>query len=166
MNYQLQKPESTDGARIYELVKACPPLDVNSMYCNLIQATHFRDSCAIAQSDSGELLGFVTGHRPPSEPDSYFVWQVATSEAARGLGLAKSLIKSVLDRPEHSGVEYLLATVTPDNVPSRSMFQSLADGWGVALVEEPFFEKDTHFMGQHDSEVLIRIGPFKSVSGE
>ncbi|MGM0564910.1 MAG: diaminobutyrate acetyltransferase [Pseudomonadota bacterium] len=143
------------------MVKACPPLDVNSMYCNLIQATHFRDSCIVAESDEGELLGFVTGHRPPSDPEGYFVWQVATAENARGLGLAKKMIKEILAREEHADARYLLATVTPDNIPSRAMFQSLADGWGVALVEEPFFEKDTHFMGQHESEVLIRIGPFK-----
>ena len=50
----LRKPESTDGAAIWELVRACKPLDENSMYCNIVQAEHFRDTCVVAELD-GEL---------------------------------------------------------------------------------------------------------------
>ena len=47
----LRKPEATDGAAIWDLVRACKPLDENSMYANLIQADHFRDTCVLAELD-------------------------------------------------------------------------------------------------------------------
>ena len=45
---RLRRPTATDGADIWALVKTCKPLDENSMYCNLVQAEHFRDTCVVA----------------------------------------------------------------------------------------------------------------------
>ena len=63
----LRKPDTTDGADIWALVKACKPLDENSMYCNLVQADHFRDTCVVAEMD-GEIVGWISGHMIPARP--------------------------------------------------------------------------------------------------
>jgi L-2,4-diaminobutyric acid acetyltransferase len=62
----LRKPDANDGAAIWELIRACKPLDENSMYANLIQADHFRDTCVVAELD-GEIVGWISGHMIPGE---------------------------------------------------------------------------------------------------
>lgn len=159
MNIELSKPAPEDGALIHQLVAKCPPLDPNSSYCNLLQATHFSDTCVIAKDESGEVVGFVSGYRLPSDPTAYFLWQVAVGEKARGMGLAKKMIDHILARPEQARVNRLLTTVTKDNEASRNMFKGWAKARGVAMEEGVFFDKERHFLGQHDSEFLIKIGP-------
>ena len=58
---RLRKPNAGDGAAIWALVKSCKPLDENSMYCNLVQVDHFRDTCVVAGMD-GEVVGWTSGH--------------------------------------------------------------------------------------------------------
>merc|ERR1712169_161542 len=45
-NFSFRKPVSTDGSDVFALVERCKPLDVNSMYCNLLQCSHFADAVA------------------------------------------------------------------------------------------------------------------------
>src|SRR5690606_35020586 len=77
----LRPPASADGPHLHRLVRACKPLDENSIYCNLLQCTHFADTCVAAEQD-GELVGFISGYIPPKQADTLFVWQVAVSEQA------------------------------------------------------------------------------------
>ena len=80
----VQPPESTDGHELNRLIANSPPLDSNSVYCNLLQCTHFKDTCICAKSD-GKLIGFVSGYLLPAHPDTLFVWQVVVDEQAREL---------------------------------------------------------------------------------
>ena len=97
-----------------------------------------------------------------SEPNSFFVWQVAVAKAARGKGLARRMIHALLDRPCTEGVTYLVTTVTDDNAPSWALFNGLARTWGTSLTRSAMFEHDTHFAGAHATEWLARIGPLPS----
>jgi L-2,4-diaminobutyric acid acetyltransferase len=147
-----------DGARVHDLVAACPPLDRNSMYCNLLQCTDFADTCILAEQD-GELVGWISGYRPPAEPSTLFVWQVAVHESTRGTGLAGKLLMALLDRPSEQPIRYLKTTVTPDNDASRALFRSIARRSDAPMREQSGFDRHTHFRGRHDSERLIVIGP-------
>jgi diaminobutyrate acetyltransferase len=133
-------------------------LDSNSVYCNLLQCTHFADSCIVAERD-GQIQGWVSGYHPPSEPHSFFVWQVAVAETARGRGLARRMINALMDRPSADSATDLIATVTDDNAPSWALFNGLARAWGAPLTRSVMFECDTHFAGAHATEWLVRIGP-------
>jgi L-2,4-diaminobutyric acid acetyltransferase len=83
---ELRKPTAEDGAAVWELVANCKPLDENSMYCNLIQCEHFADTCVLAELD-GEAVGWISGTSRLPIRLPIFVWQVAVSEKARGMGL-------------------------------------------------------------------------------
>ncbi|MCA6108623.1 diaminobutyrate acetyltransferase [Bradyrhizobium sp. CNPSo 4026] len=157
----MRKPTAMDGPAVTRLIAACAPLDSNSAYCNLLQCTHFADSCIVAER-GGQILGWVSGYRPPSEPDSFFVWQVAVAKTARGNGLAQRMINALLDRPFAEGVTHLITTVTDDNAPSWALFNGLARAWGASLKRSAVFERDTHFAGAHTTEWLARIGPLPS----
>lgn len=152
-------PVSTDGPAVTALIAACPPLDANSAYCNLLQCSHFSDYCIVAERD-GQIVGWVSGYRPPSEPDSFFVWQVAVDASARGEGLGGRMVSALLERPAAAGVTHLITTVTDDNKASWGLFEGLARRWGVPLNKSPFFTREEHFAGAHDTEWLARIGPF------
>ena len=154
---QLRSPVDTDGYALHQLVAACPPLDTNSMYCNLLQATHFADTSVVAELD-GELVGFITGHIPPKKPDVLFVWQVAAASKARGTGLTDRMLHNLIER--NPQVTLMETTVTPDNTASAKMFQRFADSLGASISRQVLFSKDKHFQGEHDDEVLLTIGPF------
>lgn len=155
----IRKPTTEDGWGIYELVKACPPLDVNSGYAYLLLATQFRDSCAVATTEEGEIVGFVSGYVKAAAPDIYFLWQVAVGEKARGTGLARRLVEAVLTRPELAELNHLETTITPDNQASWGLFKRLADRWQAPLISREYFSTD-QLGGEHDPENLVRIGPF------
>ena len=151
----LRKPESTDGAAIWELVRACKPLDENSMYCNIVQAEHFRDTCVVAELD-GDVVGWISGHMIPGQ-EAFFVWQVAVSSKARGLGLGRKMLTHLVNRDECADAKELKTTITEDNDASWGLFRSFARNIGGELTDEPHYVKDIHFDGQHDTEHMVTI---------
>ena len=155
----LRKPTASDGAAVHALVAACPPLDPNSRYCNLLQCTHFAGTSAVAESN-GEAVAFVSAYRPPDDSDSLFVWQVAVSPKARGRGLGRRLILEILARPENRALRFLRTTITNDNAASWGMFQSLARELGAPSERSVLFDAERHFEGRHDTEHELVIGPF------
>lgn len=156
-------PAATDGPAISVLIAACPPLDRNSAYCNLLQCTDFADSCIVAESD-GSIVGWVSGYRPPAAPDLFFVWQVAVSPAARGQRLAARMIDALLARPQQAGVTHLTTTVTDDNRASWALFEGLARRWNAPLEKTARFEREAHFAGAHATEWQAQIGPLPQPS--
>ena len=73
MNLVFRKPTAEDGFPLNQLVENSPPLDPNSVYCNLLQCTHFADT-SVAVEEDGKLVGFISGYVPPGKPDTYFLW--------------------------------------------------------------------------------------------
>ncbi len=155
----LRQPESADGPRLHKLISECKPLDENSMYCNLLQCTHFSDTCVAAELD-GDLVGFISGYIPPKQPDTLFVWQVAVHKKARGLGLAKRMLADLLKRDVTDEVKNIETTITPDNDASWAMFRGFAYKRGIPTETFILFDSRIHFAGEHTEEHLLRIGPF------
>lgn len=156
----LRPPEAADGPRLHALVRACKPLDENSVYCNLLQCTHFADTCVAATNDTGELIGFISGYIPPKQANTLFVWQVAVSEKARGQGLAKRMLDELIQRPACAEVRFIETTITPDNDASWAMFRRFARQRKMLTETFILFDSRLHFSGEHIDEHLLRIGPF------
>ncbi|MEC8102123.1 diaminobutyrate acetyltransferase [Thalassolituus sp.] len=154
----MRKPNPEDGADVNALVERCKPLDTNSMYCNLLQCSHFRDTAVLAE-EQGEMIGFISGYRLPEQADTLFVWQVAVSEKARGLGLASKMLLELLGRQE-TAIRHLHTSITPGNDASWNLFKRLARTLDAPLNERVMFDKERHFAGHHDTEMLVHIGPF------
>lgn len=156
----IKKPVITDGLRVNRLIADCKPLDTNSVYCNLLQCTHFAETCALAENPaSSDILGFASAYLLPDKPDTLFVWQIAVAAHARGLGLGKRLLKEILSRPACREVACLETTITESNKASQALFASLAKEYGSNLQTRILFDKQEHFSGLHDSETLLHIGP-------
>lgn len=158
--YLFRKPTAADGRAVRELIACCPPLDANSLYCNLLQCTHFADTCALAEQD-GEICGWVSAYRPPTEPQTLFVWQVAIRPSARRCGLGRALIGALLGRDAMRDIRQLKTTITPDNRASWALFRSLAKAWNAPFTTQEHFEREAHFGGHHESEHMLAIGPWR-----
>ena len=157
--FEFRTPQSTDGQAVHALVSRCPPLDTNSLYCNLLQCSYFRDS-SIAVEHNGEIASFVSGFVTHTKPDVLFIWQVAVDEKYRGLGLAKKMILELLKRKGLKSVKYIETTITPDNTSSWHLFKSVSVALETELKSETLFDQTKHFNNQHASEQLVKIGPF------
>lgn len=155
----IRSPRDVDGCALHQLIRCCPPLDMNSMYCNLLQCLHFKDTGAVAEMD-GELVGAMTGYTLSQRPDTLFIWQVVVFAAARGQGIAPRMLEHILRRPALSHVRYIETTITEDNPASWRVFTKFAEAVGAEHSKRVLFDKQEHFEGAHESEWLMRIGPF------
>jgi L-2,4-diaminobutyric acid acetyltransferase len=156
----IRPPCVTDGASVNALIACCPPLDRNSLYCNLLQCTHFSATSALAEQES-KVIGFASGYRLPDEPETLFIWQVAVDRIARGRALGKHLIFDILSRSVCAGVSMLKTTVTQSNAASQAMFDKIATELDAPHRRTLLFDRDRHLGGSHSSEFLISIGPFQ-----
>jgi L-2,4-diaminobutyric acid acetyltransferase len=158
-NSLFREPGVADGAAIHRLVRACPPLDLNSPYAYLLLCAHHAESCVVVEQDAG-LAGFISAYRLPARPDTVFIWQVAVAPQARGQGLALRMLEHLLARPALAGCRWLETTVTPSNAASRRVFETLATRLNARCAERTFFSKEDFQDPHHEPEMLIRIGPW------
>ncbi|MFA9431325.1 diaminobutyrate acetyltransferase [Egicoccus sp. AB-alg2] len=168
-------PAATDAADLWRLARDSGALDLNSPYAYLLWCTDFAATSVVAGTDAvtadGDagargrdadgIVGFVGGYRPPTDPTSAFVWQVAVADAQRGRGLGRRLLSAFLARPGNRDARWLTATVTPDNAASLALFQGLADDLGVGCRQSERFAAEVFPVeaGVHQPELELRIGP-------
>ena len=96
----------------------------------------------------------------PQRPDTLFVWQVAVHSQARGQGLGVRMLDELVLRLQPGGVTHMETTITRDNEASWAMFGRHASNFSAAMDDRVFFDREQHFQGSHDSEYLVRIGPY------
>src|SRR3546814_12335312 len=88
--FSFRNPVAEDAQAIHDLIAAGPPLDPNSLSCNLLQCTPFAKTCVLAERD-GEISGWISGHRLVHHPDAMLVWQVPVRARARGRGVGVAM---------------------------------------------------------------------------
>lgn len=157
----LRVPTAEDGPALFDLIAACPPLDQNSRYCNLLQVSHFANTAVVAELD-GEIVGSITGYLKPDDPTTLFIWQVAVHEKARGQRLATRMMDEIVDRDDCRDVRFMETTIEPGNAASWKAFEKFAEARNAPTDQSLLFSRERHFAGAHGDEVLLRIGPFAS----
>ncbi len=155
-----RQPQLNDATRIYELVRNVDALDLNSWYHYAIFARDFADTSLVADVD-GQFAGFVTGYIRPTQPDTLFLWQTATTlshgVSNLGLNLIHELVQTV---KVQRGVRYVEATVDPTNKAIAMLFRLLARQLRAEKKDDVLLEAANFDELEHD-ESLVRIGPLK-----
>ena len=155
---ELRHPRATDGFQLNQLVSASPPLDTNSVYCNLLQCQHFADTSVAAVIDN-RLVGFISGYLLPNDPETLFIWQVVVAEKCRGQGLAKRMLNWLVAQGSTENARHLITSITSENQASWALFEGLARDWLAQVSKDMMFEREQHFANQHDDEYLLRVSP-------
>ncbi|MDR9432468.1 MAG: diaminobutyrate acetyltransferase [Spiribacter sp.] len=157
---RLRPPTAQDGAAMWEVACDTGTLDLNSSYLYLLLARDFADTCVVAEHD-GRLVGFATGYRRPRHPEVVFLWQVGIRPDQQGQGLGKRLVGAFLRQPGADRASLLETTITPSNEASRALFESIARELDTDCRITPCFTAQDFPDGEHDSEDLFTIGPYR-----
>lgn len=158
----LRAPRQQDAYAIHQLIAACPPLDLNSVYAYLLLSEHFSRTCVVA-CRGADIDGFISAYRHPDETDTLFIWQVAVHARARGQKLGQRMLSHLLEQVDT--LRFLETTVSRDNLASRRMFVAFAESLAVPLEESEFFDEKAFGAQEHPSEPLLRIGPLAVAHG-
>lgn len=153
INYRC--PEAGDGLKVTELIKSCPPLDINSTYYYYMICRDFASTSILAEKD-GKIGGFVSGYRRPDHPEVLFIWQVAVSSEMRGKSIASSMLASLVERLGGS-VKSLETTISPSNKASQSLFAKFAEKRGAEMKKQEFLSAQDFGGGDHEAEDLYII---------
>jgi L-2,4-diaminobutyric acid acetyltransferase len=113
----------------------------------------------MAALHDGELRGSVTAYRIPDRPDTLFVWQVAVHTQARGHGLARTLLRKLVAQPVLQDIRFIETSITPENEASWRLFTGFATELHAEMARSVMFDRERHFLGAHETEHLVRIGP-------
>ena len=158
---RLRVPVAGDAAPMWRLAGDTGALDVNSPYAYVLVCTHFASTSLVAvdPEDANHLVGFAAAYRTPDDLDVLFVWQIGISAERRGAGLGGRLLRALLAQPGNRGVRWVEATVTPSNRASERLFHSFAQSLGVACEPTGSYPAELFPGGNHEPEVLYRVGP-------
>lgn len=153
----IRHPAVDEGLGLYQLVKACPPLDLNSTYLYHLISQHFRKSSFVAEID-GEIAGLISGYRLPEEANVYFIWQVAVHDKHKGKGMAGALLRHIENWSKEQAVDTWHTTVTSDNQASLALFSSFCRKTDRDLVKRGDFVPAEGFEAEgHLPEELYEI---------
>ncbi|WP_455360993.1 diaminobutyrate acetyltransferase [Streptomyces sp. SYSU K21746] len=156
----IDTPKVEDGAAMWRIARDSVTLDLNSSYSYLLWCRDFAATSAVARREDGRPVGFITGYVRPESPQTLVVWQVAVDREHRGRGLAGTLLEDLATKVAGThGVDRIETTITPDNAASERLFTSYAERRGASVSREVLFEGELFPDGEHESEVLYRIGP-------
>ncbi|MFW6307182.1 MAG: diaminobutyrate acetyltransferase [Campylobacterales bacterium] len=148
-NIDLDFPTKNDAKEIHRLIKNSPPLDLNSLYAYAVIAEHFGKTSCIATKDN-RVVGFTSAYKVPAIEHRLFVWQVVVSELARGQGVAKKMLKFIIEKnPDIMEIE---TTINPSNKASFRLFESFSTSLGGGLKEESLFLGEEAFEDAHEIE--------------
>ena len=154
-------PAPDEGLALFRLVRACPPLDLNSAYAYHLLCRDFYETCVIAAADD-RVCGFISAYFRPAAPDTLFVWQTAVAPDERGRGLASQMLDWLLARPVCARAKTLETTINPGNLASRTLFTRFSERRGATLETTPFLGEESFEGNDHEAEILLRITPLRA----
>ncbi|MEO0565395.1 MAG: diaminobutyrate acetyltransferase [Chloroflexota bacterium] len=154
-------PQFSEGTALHQLVQTTPPLDVNSAYVYYLQCRDFASTCVVTTQED-TLLGFTTGYIRPSEPDTLFIWQIAVSPAACGMGVGLGMLNWLIQQPSCMGVSTVAATILRGNLASQSLFRKFARGHHAHVTTARFLPEAIPDDAPYADEILFSVSPISS----
>ena len=162
MTMELRTPEIEDARESFRIARNEPNIDANTEYYYMIWYRDFSETSLVAVSE-GKQIGYLTAFISPKNPDTLFIWQIATMPHHGVPNLGIKMMTHVVDKAKRKGVEYVEATVSPDNRPINYVMRLLAKRLAANYSTSMLFNPDA-FEGSHEAELMYRIGPLEEYS--
>lgn len=157
LELSFRHPNLNDGMAIHKLIAESPPLDLNSSYLYFLQASHFAETCMVAEYQN-EIVGFISGYLRPDRADSLFIWQVAVAAPLRGQGLAQKMLSSLANKvSQQSEVKSICCTISPSNKASQGLFYRFAEKNSLMVDVEDFIDEQLFGNSDHEAEQLYTL---------
>lgn len=153
----IRKPSFKDAKEIWQFVRDCGHLDLNSPYHYYMMCRDFAETSIVAEQD-GQIIAYCSAYLRPNDPRTLFVWQIGVAADRRGMALGQKLLCALIDRCADKSISHLEATIALDNKAAEGLFNGVANQYRASLLKSSFLEADD-FPGPHHSEILLRIGP-------
>ncbi len=80
------------------------------------------------------------------------------------MGLGNYMLSELVSRLSPEGLRFVEATVTPSNTASDRVFRKFAEHKETSCKRIQHFEKAHFGSGNHEAELLYRIGPILTVN--
>ena len=172
-NFQVsfRHPCLDDGIAIHTLVAQSPPLDLNSSYLYFLQASHFAETCLVAEYNN-QIVGFVSGYLRPDDNSSLFIWQLVVDKSMRGQGLAQKMLNNLAsDVAQQTELTSVCCTISPSNKASQGVFYRFAEKLDLTVEVTDFLTMQHFGETDHEEEQLYTLSsktkqPLKPTSGD
>lgn len=137
MNFSIRVAEEKDAGAVHDIYGAYVPLDYMTFTIDNPDVESYREKIVhtlekypfyVAESDTGEILGYVCGS--PLRPHDAYQWNVEWTivlamEAPRREGIATALYERFADSLEKQGYRYIYGVLVDNNEASYEFHKSL-----------------------------------------
>lgn len=156
------RPPTLETAQVmFDIASSSSAVDTYPEYFYLTMCRDFSATSLVAYQE-GSPVAYALAYAKYEDPGVLFIWQLAAVRKLRPIGVAKHLIRALIDsRREH--LSYVEATIDLDNVIIYNVLAKIAKEYGVEMNIFPLYE-GRHFTIDHRPEHLIKLGPFKGAA--
>lgn len=114
-----------DFVNIAELAEECSPMETerNSIYH--IFTKFFRSTSFVAESTSGEIVGFILGFISQENPEDAYIHLLCVDPRMRGKNIGRKMIDAFMDAVASKGCKKVNLITKPINWNSISFYKKL-----------------------------------------
>lgn len=124
--YTANKPDRNQIERFLQAVDASFPIPLSEKQSLSVYAEKLYELGTVcAEVEDGEIVSMVAGYTDHVEGNRGYISMVATTERARGRGLAKKLVLEFIRIAADKGLEGVHLYAVADNLPAIRMYQGL-----------------------------------------
>lgn len=98
-------------------------LNDHGIFFYRIVLDYFGDTALIATDGDDRICGWTFGFASQREPELFFLYQIGVDPRHLRKGIGTSLIEALIGRASGKGCSRMRATVEPDNIASRRLFE-------------------------------------------
>lgn len=152
-DFKIRNTFEEDFVNIAELAEECSPMETerNSIYH--IFTKFFRSTSFVAESTSGEIVGFILGFISQENPDDAYIHLLCVDPRMRGKSIGRKMADAFMDAVASKGCKKVNLITKPINWNSISFYKKLGfleDKNGVTMnVLGTTAIKNYNGMGQH-----------------
>lgn len=125
MEFNVRNTEEKDFVEIADLAENCAPMETerNSIYH--IFTKFFKSTSLVAESEFGEIIGFVLGFISQENAEEAYMHLLCTDPKRRGKGIGSSLVEKFLEIAALKNCKKVYLITKPINWKSISFYRNL-----------------------------------------